>query len=107
MPHVLGSKGDIVAVLWSLHDALVVPVPSNRTNKILWVSKVPTRPVSNLQITARRIGSTGVSGPAVQRTVVGGPGPSGINMPSAGCWQFTLRWSGHLDSLDLNYESVS
>jgi hypothetical protein len=48
------------------------------------------------------IGSTPVGSP-VGRKVIGGPGPSIINLPTAGCWRFTLRWSGQLDTLDLTY----
>lgn len=98
--HVLGARGNIVAVLWARHDPLVTPTPPNHGNKILWVSKVPG---SSLEITAQRlIGGTAV-GPVQRRTVVGGPGPSEIDMPTAGCWQFTLRWSGHVDTVDLPY----
>jgi hypothetical protein len=107
MPHVLGAHGDIVAVLWASHDPLVVPAPAGRTNKILWVSKLPATGGSNLEITARRlIGGTAV-GSVQQRTVTGGPGPSIIDMPTAGCWQFTLRWSGHTDTVDLSYAAGS
>ena len=48
------------------------------------------------------IGSTKVGSP-VGRKVIGGPGPSIINLLAAGCWRFTLRWSGQLDTLDLTY----
>jgi hypothetical protein len=102
-PHVLGARGDIVAVLWARHDPLVIPTPPNRNNKILWVSKLPVSIGSTLEITARLlVGGTPV-GPVQQRTVAGGPGPSIIDMPTAGCWQFTLRWSGHADTVDLPY----
>jgi hypothetical protein len=101
MPHVLGSRGDIVAVLWAQHDPLVTPTPPGRANKILWVSKLSVG--SPLEITARQlIGGTAV-GPVQRRTILGGPGPSTIDMPTAGCWQFTLRWSGHVDTVNLPY----
>lgn len=101
MPHVLGSRGDIVAVLWAQHDPLVTPTPPGRANKILWVSKLSVG--SSLEITARQlIGGTAV-GAVQRRTVLGGPGPSTIDMPTAGCWQFTLRWSGHVDTVNLPY----
>ena len=103
MPYVLGARGDIVAVLWARHDPLVTPTPPDRNNKILWVSKLPLTPGSSLEITARRlVGGTAV-GAVQRRTVFGGPGPSIIDMPTAGCWQFTLRWSGHVDTVDLPY----
>jgi len=103
MPYVLGARGDIVAILWERHDPLRTPAPPGRNNKILWASKLPVRIGSTLAITAQRlIGGTAV-GPVEQRTVAGGPGPSLIDMPAAGCWQFTLRWSGHTDTLYLPY----
>jgi len=107
MPYVLGARGDIVAVLWARHDPLVTPAPANRNNKILWVSKTPDPTGASLQITARRLIGGTAAGPVQQRTVMGGPGPSIIDMPAAGCWQFTLRWGGHTDTVDLAYASGS
>jgi hypothetical protein len=37
------------------------------------------------------------------RVVPGGPGPSIVNLPQAGCWRLTLAWSGQTDTLDLAY----
>jgi hypothetical protein len=103
MPYVLGARGGIVAVLWAQHDPLVTPTPPGRANKILWVSKLPMTRGTPLEITARQlVGGTAV-GAVQRRTVVGGPGPSTIDMPTAGCWQFTLRWSGYVDTVNLPY----
>jgi hypothetical protein len=103
MSYVLGAHDDIVAVLWARQDPLHSPPKPDRGNKILWVPRVPVNALGNLQIAARRfVGGTAV-GPVVRRTVIGGPGPSLIDMPQAGCWQFTLRWPGHEDSVDLAY----
>jgi hypothetical protein len=44
-------------------------------------------------------------GAHVTREVVGGPGPSIINLPVPGCWRFTLRWSGQIDTTDLAYHA--
>jgi hypothetical protein len=103
MPYVLGARGDIAAVLWARHDPLVMPTPPGRNNKILWVSKLPVPIGSTLQISARLLSGGTAVGPVQRRAVAGGPGPSLIDMPSAGCWQFTLRWSGHTDTVDLAY----
>jgi hypothetical protein len=103
MPHVLGSRGDIVAVLWARHDPLVTPASPNRANKILWVSKLPLAAGSSLEITAQRLTGGAAVGAAQRRTVAGGPGPSVIDLPATGCWQLTLRWSGHIDTVDLPY----
>jgi len=99
MPHVLSTAGKLTAILWA--DPLLSPPPKDHNNKILWVS--PTNSGSDLRISAQRmIGSTKVGSP-VGRKVIGGPGPSIINLLAAGCWRFTLRWSGQLDTLDLTY----
>jgi hypothetical protein len=103
MPHVLGANRDIVAVLWELQDPLMSPPLPGRNNKILWVSRVPDLTGSNLEISARRIVGGQAVGPVVRRTVPGGPAPSVIDMPQAGCWQFTLRWSGRQDVVALDY----
>ena len=105
MSYVLGAHGDIVAVLWARQHPLYSPPKPGRGNKILWVSRLPVSDLGNLEITARRLVGPTAVGPVVRRTLIGGPGPSGIDMPQAGCWQFTLRWSGHQDSVDLAYTS--
>ena len=101
VPHVLGTSGDIVAVLFG--DPLLSPPSLNHSNKVLWVSRVAVHPGSDLRIVAQPMtGRRRVGSPAA-RTVSGGPGPSIVNLPAAGCWRLTLRWSGHVDHLDLQY----
>jgi hypothetical protein len=91
----------MAALLWA--DPLLSPRPTDHNNKILWVSRVKSGSYSDLRISAQRmIGSAKVGSP-VGRKLIGGPGPSIIDMPAAGCWRFTLRWSGQLDTLDLRY----
>ena len=101
MPYVLGEAGKIAAIQWA--DPLVSPPSARYNNKILWVSRRPTTPGSDLQISAQKVVGNIRVGRPVRRTVTGGPGPSIINLPSAGCWQLTLRWSGRRDTLDLRY----
>lgn len=101
-PHVFGAKGDIVAVLFAHPLRQVREDGSN--NKILWVARAattspdPTAPAT-LVITATLDGTD----THVTREVAGGPGPSIIDMPQAGCWHLDLRWSGHSDTMDLVY----
>jgi hypothetical protein len=103
MPYLLGRAGKIAAILWA--DPLRSPAPKDHSNKILWVSRAPSVPGSDLRISAQRMaGSRPVGAPAARR-VMGSPGPSIINLPSAGCWRLTLRWSGRVDTLDLRYAS--
>jgi hypothetical protein len=94
MPHVVGERGKIAAVLFG--DPLSAPPSKERSNKILWVARdVPQGP-TDLRIHA-------VDGSrAVNRVVEGGPGPSIIDL-SAGCWQVSLQWAGETDTLSLRY----
>jgi len=101
MPHVVGASGKISAILFAY--PLLSPPPKDHTNKILWVAGVTPNLGADLRISAQRmIGTTGVGSAAVRR-VKGGPGPSIINLPAAGCWRFTLHWGRALDTLDLRY----
>jgi hypothetical protein len=101
MPFVLASNGEIGAIVWGA--TLFSPPPRTHNNKILWVSRRLGVPGSDLRISARRLVGSIPEGPAVRRTVPGGPGPSIINLPAAGCWRLSLRWSGRSDTLDLRY----
>jgi hypothetical protein len=101
MPYVLGARRSIVAILWA--DPLLSPPPRDHNNKILWVSRSTPVPGSDLRIVAQRMDGSTPVGPAARRTVMGGPGPSIINMPAAGCWRLRLTWSRHTDSLDVSY----
>ncbi|HXW80456.1 MAG TPA: hypothetical protein VEJ84_13210 [Acidimicrobiales bacterium] len=100
MHYELGARGRIVALLWAY--PLLSPPPKTHNNKILWVSEVPPG-ASPLVITAQRMVGALPTGPPVERQVVGGPGPSIINLPTAGCWRLDLQWSGHTDEMDLDY----
>ncbi|MFI7516363.1 hypothetical protein ACIBVK_23015 [Micromonospora echinofusca] len=103
MPHVLGASGEIVAILFG-HPLRTVR--SNGTNnKVLWVAHPTTAPpavatADPLRITATLDGTE----TRVTREVAGGPGPSIVDMPQAGCWRLELRWSGRTDVMDLVYE---
>jgi hypothetical protein len=56
-----------------------------------------------MYISAQRMRGTLFLGRPVSRVVPGGPGPSTINLPAAGCWRFTLTWRTGHDTLDLAY----
>jgi hypothetical protein len=93
-PHVMARNGEITAILFG--DPLSSPPDPQRGNKILWVAR-RTPPLGDLRITARQGERT------VTRVVARGPGPSIIDLPAAGCWDLTLRWSGHSDEMSLAY----
>ncbi len=99
MPYVMSDRGDIVAILWADHDPLHAPPLANINNKILWVSKMVPGSVTPLRIQATLDGTS----QTVTRQVAGGPGPSIIDLPAAGCWSLNLSWSGHQDHLSLRY----
>ena len=101
LPHVLGRSGEIAALVFGY--PLRSPPAKNRGNKILWVSRREVKAPSDLRIHAQRMDGRRRVGRAVTRVVMGGPGPSGINLPAPGCWRLTLRWSGRTDELDLQY----
>ena len=90
-PHVSGTNDRIIGVLFT--DPLRAPAAPGRSNKVLWVArKHGSEP---LRITARLAGTSLTA----TSTVAGGPGPSILDLPRAGCWQLTLTWSGQRDTL--------
>jgi hypothetical protein len=101
MPYALGDAGRIAGILFG--NPLTSPPRKGRNNKILWVSRVPAMTRSDLQIRAQRMTGSRPVGLPVKRIVDGGPGPSIIDLPFAGCWRLSLRWSGQADTIDLRY----
>ena len=96
VPYVRGTQGRILAVLFA--PPLTAPAPAHgRSNKILWVARVAAS--GDLVIDARQDGT----GLRVRRVVPGGPGPSTVDLPAAGCWRLDLRWGPYTDSLALSY----
>jgi hypothetical protein len=104
--YAVSRSGQMVAVLFGY--PLSQPPAADRNNKILWVSgpASATRRDSNaapgvddLVIDARLDGR----GEPVQQRIVGGPGPSIVDVPAPGCWRLALRWSGRTDVIDLQY----
>ncbi len=104
---VQGSRGQILGVVFA--DPLRAPAKRGYGNKILWLvapgapTATPAHPGTSedLRIDASLIGSA----LAVRRIVPGGPGPSLVDMPRAGCWRFDLSWDGHQDTVVLPYSA--
>ena len=96
VPHVMGAAGNIVAILWATPNALHAPALPNRANKILWVPRVSSGPMT---IRATLAGGTRTA----TVNLPDGPGPSYVNMPAPGCWTMHLSWAGHTDQLSLRY----
>jgi hypothetical protein len=101
MPYVVGDHGKIVAIVWA--DPLHSPPLANRNNKILWAARVVPVLPGPLIIQATLNGT----GHTATREVTGGPGPSIINLPRAGCWSFNLSWAGSHDHLELRYAALN
>ena len=99
LPHIVGRSGRVAALVFGY--PLLSPSSPDRANKVLWVSRAPLKPASDLRISARRMLGLRELGRPESRRVVGGPGPSYLDLPTAGCWRLTLRWSGHVDTLDV------
>lgn len=104
MPYEVGRSGEIAAIVFGF--PLLAPPSTVRSNKILWVSHQSTT-ADRLDISAQQMdGATAVGNP-VKQSVAGGPGPSIVDLPAAGCWRFTLTWADRTDSLDLEYAASS
>jgi hypothetical protein len=99
--HITARSGAIMAILFGY--PLQSPPAHGRNNKILWVARTPPAGMTTLYLRAQRMDGTANVGSPVSRRVAGGPGPSIIDVPEAGCWRFTLTWHGHSDTLDLRY----
>jgi hypothetical protein len=92
LPHVLGRSGEIAALIFGY--PLRSPQLEERGNKILWVSRRAVKPLSDLRIRAQRMEGRRRVGYPVTRVVVGGPGPSGIDLRAPGCWRLTCAGRG-------------
>jgi hypothetical protein len=103
-PYGVARNGTAVAVVFGF--PLRAGTPANRTNKVLWIVRLP-RNGSPLTVTARPMRG---AGPSVHASwpADSGPGeiyPSYLNVPHAGCWRVTLSWAHHSDSIDLHYRA--
>lgn len=98
--HVLGLRGDVVAILWGgPESSLYAPPLRNQGNKVLWVSRLADKPGAPLTIRAVLNGTDRTAA----RELPNGAGPSYVNLPAPGCWTLGLSWSGHRDQVELWY----
>jgi len=101
VPHVLGDRGRIVAILFG--PALYAPPDDEVANKVLWVTApsdeaaVPDDSRA-LVVDARLVGSDRTA----RRVLENGPGPSYLDLPTAGCWSLHLRWG----SRDVDHDTM-
>jgi hypothetical protein len=95
-------KGDAAAFIFGY--PLRAGHPENPSNKILWVVRQP-REGSDLLISSHSVAQLQPI-VTVRETADSSPGeiyPSIVDVPSRGCWQFTLQWHGHTDAISLPY----
>jgi hypothetical protein len=98
-PFVTSHAGEVVAIVFA--DPLLAPAKPGAPNKILWVSKDGASTTGPLTISGTLEGGTST----MRATVMGGPGPSIVDVPVAGCWRFNLSWGTHQDKIDIPYQS--
>ena len=94
IPFVRSASGDTVAILFG---PLSAPPDPDRANKILWVSRAAGS--GTFRLDARLAGSD----LRVARDLGAAPGPSGVDLPAAGCWRVELHWGPYVDSIELRY----
>jgi hypothetical protein len=103
LPYAVSRNGDVVGYLFgyplSVHRR-------TRSNKVLWVVRLP-RDGHPLVVSGH---PRGAAAPAVRVSFPANssPGeiyPSIIDVPRAGCWQFTLAWGAHVDYIALPYRA--
>jgi hypothetical protein len=101
--HVMGLRGDIVAILWGgPKSSLYAPSLPNQGNKVLWVSRLADQPGAPLTIRATLNGTDRIAA----LDLPSGAGPSLVNLPAPGCWTLDLSWSGHRDQVELWYTAT-
>ncbi|MGH7870469.1 MAG: hypothetical protein ACREP9_23195 [Candidatus Dormibacteraceae bacterium] len=79
--------------------------PTNPSNKILWVVRLP-RNGSSLAISGQLSGADAAS-VHESEPANSGPGeiyPSIVDVPQSGCWRFDLLWAGHHAAAYLQYQ---
>lgn len=100
--YALAGQGQAAGFLFGY--PLMAGNPQPYSDKILWVVASP-RDGMPLQLSGHPLHA---AKPAVSSTwpADSSPGeiyPSEIEVPAPGCWQFTLSWNGHTDTIDLWY----
>ena len=96
------EHGDVAAVLFGY--PLRAGHPQDRANKILWIVREP-RDGSELTLIGHRLGTDHPS-VTYHQPDDSSPGeiyPSIIDVPTPGCWQFTVAWHGHTDEIEIPY----
>ncbi len=97
MPAVYSRSGHMLAIVFA--SPLSSPEAPGASNKILWTTDTPAAAGDPLLISGKLEDGSAVS----ETSVDGGPGPSYVDVPTPGCWVFTLSWGTHRDVIALPY----
>ena len=100
--YALAERGQVAGFLFGY--PLMAGNPQPYSDKVLWVVASPRNGMP-LRLTGHPLRA---ARPVVSSTwpADSSPGeiyPSDIEVPAPGCWQFTLSWNGHTDTIDLWY----
>jgi hypothetical protein len=100
--YALGKHGQAAAFVFGY--PLMAGNPEPYSDKILWIVASP-RDGMPLRLTGHPLGAAApvVSSAWPADSAPGEIYPSDMVVPSSGCWQFTLTWNGHSDTIDLWY----
>ncbi|MET0864117.1 MAG: hypothetical protein ABWZ98_07260 [Nakamurella sp.] len=99
-PYQLSTNGSIAAMVFA--NPLVAPADPDRGNKILWATQETPGAADHLVIDGTLEG-TGTTHRVDTGTA---PGPSYVDMPAPGCWQLTLTWGTHSDTMSLRWDAA-
>jgi hypothetical protein len=98
VPFVRSRSGNVVAVLFG--GRLWSPPRKDVSNKVLWVwRQVPGGATGDVTMSAQLVGTDTVVTTGLPRP----EGPSTVDLPLPGCWRISLRSSGGIDTIDLDY----
>ncbi|MBV9606856.1 MAG: hypothetical protein JO027_17205 [Solirubrobacterales bacterium] len=100
VPYALASGGAAAAFFFA--PTLRAGHPTNPSNKVLWVVRYP-RNGNPLEIVARlgRDPSELVRSSWPADSFPGEIYPSGVDLPTPGCWHLELTWGSHRASVDV------
>ncbi len=94
VPWALGKPGDALAYLWA-RQLVAVPRTDGASNKILWVAA--TSPPDMIE--GRPLGRSGPVLKVEGSPTNGNQVPTTVDVPTPGCWSFTVSWSGGRNSI--------
>jgi hypothetical protein len=104
IPYVIAHEGNLVGVLFG-HPLRAGVNVSNPSDKVLWIAREP-RQGADLNLTLTRVDGTGepvhLSFPA--NSSPGEIYPSGVEVPTPGCWRVAAEWAGNHATLELSYQ---